>query len=522
MRVRQGAAAALLIVLSSCGSSAPGAKQAPSTSFPSFAARDRATRVADARTLSAKVERSLITLSGLEGRLGGAAAADTAYAALVRATAAGTSAWTAPPKPSRFADYVASDAPLGDAVSVMFQGIVGLYLYPELLVTASNGLEPGRSASQDNALGTVTGTLDKVTVDGSKETTSGLLTAKVRMHMDLAPCPGKDGSFTAKATMSSSIATVDGLNGINVSYDSTVTGQVNDDAELAGWDAQGTTTAGTVTNSRTSSASFRVSETVVSGKNTAASVAIGSLATFVAPDELITNTADLAKLFEGLLSRAVVEAAEKGWKSGRCVSLEPTTAPAKRRGLTPSSTVIITAQPKSKVDGWPVGGTVKATLSGGAAVDPADTKVPATARFTYTAPDQSGKTGTVSLEARSKRGIARAEVSFDTNVAAYEASGGLDAFHGTGTICDLSAPFTIQGTGITQHFTPRNATSGTYRYDGAMAGIAMKGHGTYTVKADANGGTITATGPGQVATPLGVFKSTGTETYTLTPTDKCP
>ena len=48
--------------------------------------------------------------------------------------------------------------------------------------------------------------------------------------------------------------------------------------------------------------------------------------------------------------------AQKAWQSGRCVKLEPTTDPATRDGLDPLQKVAITAAPRSKIDGGPVGG----------------------------------------------------------------------------------------------------------------------------------------------------------------------
>ena len=96
------------------------------------------------------------------------------------------------------------------------------------------------------------------------------------------------------------------------------------------------------------------------------------------------------------------------------MALEPTTDPAKRTGLQPSTSVAISAAPRSKIDGGPVGGAVTATLSGEGAVTPSGTKVPADASFTYTAASTAGKAGKVALEARSRRGVAKAELNFDT------------------------------------------------------------------------------------------------------------
>jgi hypothetical protein len=523
------------LIVAVAGCSGQGASSAPATGSgdvsrsgttelsgdQSYDALDFASHEADARSLSASVERGLITVSGLEKVLGGPAKADAAYTSLVKAVDAETVDWIRPHSFGRFGAFTPTDDPAGAALSVMFSALTGLVMNPESMVVSSNELAPGQSVSiPDSGLGTITGTTERVLADGSKETTSAGLTAKMQIHMDLVPCPEKDGTFTAKASMSTSILTTDGSYGITMSLDSSVKGTVNDDAELASSEGQGTTSSGTVTGSKPSKATFTVSRTIAGGKVTGATVR-PTLGTLLAPDKLIENTADLANMLESFVNGSLLKAAEKGWKSGRCVSLEPTTAPAQRTRLKPAATAIITAQPKSKVDGWPVGGTVKATLSGESAVDPAGTKVPSVARFTYTAPNQKDKTGTVSLEERSKRGVAKADVSFNTNSTSYEAVGGLDEFQGTGTICSLSQPFRIEGSGVTHSYFPTSDTGGTYEYFGTMSGFKVKGKGTYTVKADDKGGTLTATGTGQVKTPAGAVSASGTETYTLTPTDKC-
>jgi hypothetical protein len=103
----------------------------------------------------------------------------------------------------------------------------------------------------------------------------------------------------------------------------------------------------------------------------------------------------------------------------------------------------------------------------------------------------------------------------------YEASGGLDEYHGTGTICSLDQPFTITGSGVTHTFTPTSDEGGTYRYTGSMSGFDVKGSGTYVVKLDGDGGSIAATSRGSVKTPLGWKSAGGTEEYTLTRIDPC-
>ena len=86
---------------------------------------------------------------------------------------------------------------------------------------------------------------------------------------------------------------------------------------------------------------------------------------------------------------------------------------------------------------------------------------------------------------------------------------------------DLGQPFTISGGGNTVTFTPSSEDAGSYTYAGNMGGIGVHGSGTYRVKADDSGGTLTGTGNGCVVTPMGTRCAGGTERYTLTPIAPC-
>ena len=144
----------------------------------------------------------------------------------------------------------------------------------------------------------------------------------------------------------------------------------------------------------------------------------------------------------------------------------------------------------------------------------------ADATFTYVAPGEKDKDASVYFESRSKRGIGKSHVAFDTRESqAYTVEGGADEFHGTGLACGLGSEFTVQGSGVIVKFTPSGAEGGTYSYTGSMSGFAVWGNGRYTVNyQDENAVSIQATGPGSVKTPKGTFTRNGSETYTLTPT----
>ena len=151
-----------------------------------------------------------------------------------------------------------------------------------------------------------------------------------------------------------------------------------------------------------------------------------------------------------------------------------------------------------KQDGVPTGGTVQALLSAGEkAVDPSSTPIPVDAVFEYSASDEPNKTGTVSLEARSKRGVGRVDINFDTNqTAAYQVVGGLDDWQTDTAVCDIMKPFVLTGI-LTMNFT--GGLSGSYEYSGGPFDAA--GSGTYEISlpnGPGQAGTMTGTGEGSV------------------------
>lgn len=238
--------------------------------------------------------------------------------------------------------------------------------------------------------------------------------------------------------------------------------------------------------------------------------------------QLLQSAALLQALIAEFTLRGLGSATGAPWESGRCVKLDVTSNPSKRKGIRPNTAFDIEARPRATADGRPAGGTVTAALRGGSSLQPASGKVPADAKYGYAGPDKKNEEASIAFEARSKRGVGKATLEFDTRqVRAYAAEGGLDDFHGTGTICDLAQQFTISGSGNTVTFTPSSDRGGSYSYQGNMSGIGVSGSGTYTASADEHGGTITGTGNGCVQTPMGTHCGNGTEIYRLTPIAPC-
>jgi hypothetical protein len=235
--------------------------------------------------------------------------------------------------------------------------------------------------------------------------------------------------------------------------------------------------------------------------------------------ELLRATELLQTLMAEVMLRGMGKDAGSPWESGRCIDLKATSSPAKRRGIRPSTAFDLEAMPRAKDGGATVGGTVTATLSGGSSLQPASGKVKADAKYGYTGPEKKDEAANVAFESRSKRGVGRATLEFDTKaLRAYHMEGGAGDFHGVGQVCDLEKSFVVEGGGNTVRFEPASRDGGKYTYSGTMSGFAVHGNGTYRVRyADDVAVSITATGPGTVETPIGPQSAVDTEQYTLTP-----
>jgi hypothetical protein len=464
-----------------------------------YSAMDPAALESVVRTLGASVERKLMTLSGLEEELGGAAAADAAFAELNAAMTSATQRFTSQPNFGRFAANVpgADEAAMGGLV---FGTMMIVQLGTGAAVGATNDLKAGdpsseTAASDDGAAGnssyTVSGSTDKAKLDVGVETTKAGLKGTLTTVITVAPCPDPTGRFTATTKMSASVSRAGGATGWKLAVEATVTGRVGDDAQLVTSDMDMRTQAARFESRKGMFLDLNLTFGQVAGSFDVTGVTINRMNSTVTEDFAREQT-KLSTAMALVAKEKSLEAAKKGWESGRCVKLVPTTTPAKRTGLEPSSTVTILAAPRSKVDGLPTGGTVQATRAGQGSVDPADTKVPADATFVYTAPGEKDQKGAVFLESRSKRGVGKAELYFDTKAGGYAVDQPFGSPGGRihGSICSLDKPFTldleipaVQMTG-TFSFTPAGDSQGSWRYAGTAMGGAAKdaGSGSYSVE----------------------------------------
>lgn len=232
------------------------------------------------------------------------------------------------------------------------------------------------------------------------------------------------------------------------------------------------------------------------------------------PDE-VQRTQQLmqgAQLIQTLFAEMMLRGSGKQapWESGRCVELKVTSNPAKRKGIRPSTAFDLEAMPRAKSDGAPAGGTVTATLSGGSSLQPASGKVPADAKYAYTGPAKKDEEATIRFEARSKRGVGRATLEFDTKekhayrITVFPGCSGVSGKD----ICDLAEPFSIEGRGCAggavsrMKFSPSDAAGGKMDWVTQIDVIRAEFNGTYNVEEKEDAGylhtmlTGCAMGPG--------------------------
>ena len=352
---------------------------------------------------------------------------------------------------------------------------------------------------------------------------------KVKVKTRMTACPDVNGKLEVEVDVDSQM-TVPGKPGVGGYVHSTFTYEryLDDNANLIDSN-EGSAASNRIRMGGTESAGTQFVDLTIgydrSGKATWDEHGKGGFGIFIFDEksgERATQLAqDVFKLMS-LIGEVMVRGigSEAPWASGRCIDLKVTSTPAKRTGLEPATPFQIEAKPRVKADGSPAQGSVKATLSGGSKLTLDGIPIKADSTHAYVGPEEKEKVASIAFESRSKRGIGKAELTFDTKnrKRAYSISGGADEFQGSGEACDLEELFVVEGSGVTVRFVPASAQGGRYSYSGSMSGFAVWGNGTYTVNyQDEVAVSISAQGPGSVKTPKGTYTRNGSETYSLTP-----
>ncbi len=463
------------------------------TDFDSLAADQQNERVNE---LSGDVERQMYEVSGLAQELGSPEAVDDSITQTAQwfaelAEQASTSIGSAALEPQGIRIGVLAQAGVPSLGLGLFGGFLVTTLVGESAVTRTNDGTVGKAELGEGIK--IDASTDRVEVTTQHTSTdkAGVTTTLATRNV-VTPCPKADGTFEASASIDTSSTINNGATGKRVTLDVTINGTVDDNADLVGYDLTSRVQYADFVASRGGFVDLTI-KLPQAGSATGEYTRGGGTVT----SEIVENASALSTLMVVLAGTRLSEAAKMGWESGRCVALQPTVSSGPK-GLQPSASVTINAAPRSKVDGTPTGGTVTALLSGGeAAVDPSSTPVPADAEFNYRAPGEKDKTGQVALEARSRRGVAKATIDFDTEAANYAATydgGGISI---RGTIADLSAPFetvgTFTGGQTTFRYVPTDAESGSVSHsDPCGPGCVAEGSGTYTI-ADTGAGDGTLT-----------------------------
>ncbi len=105
------------------------------------------------------------------------------------------------------------------------------------------------------------------------------------------------------------------------------------------------------------------------------------------------------------------QAAEKFWRSGKCVDLVTS---EESREVDPSEEVEFDVSAKQRFDGGEIERPIIATFTGKESITPeSGTPVDPPASYTFTAGSEDGDKGTIKLEQKSKRGIGRKTLEFE-------------------------------------------------------------------------------------------------------------
>ena len=287
----------------------------------------------------------------------------------------------------------------------------------------------------------------------------GGLKGKVKTTVSLKTCPDAEGKVVAEFESNSSVAA--GGASADSRVKSKVTAFVDDDANLIDdkLDSQSSAQQSTSGGAHVDANDDLSTVTGAAGGKTNAM----SGGATEADGKMAQGMASMGRY----AARQAILAAQKAWQSGKCVKLEVRSDPAKRKGVKPNTAYTLFAEPRAISDGQPTGGTVKATLNGGNRLNPTG-KVKADAKFDYANPEQKEQSATIDFEARSKRGVGKATLEFDTKKGGYRIA--LDNGESI-TTCDITKPFSGKiGAGmITLNFTPSGDKGGSMAFHFANA-----------------------------------------------------
>lgn len=443
------AGAALLAACSSGASSGPSSHQATGSSPASMPAASAealdgpAAEVAAFAALPSDQQEAQLAAASSAAELALLPASDAeAYTAMTTALIAHARRYVADPANGKFGAGPVRAEDIGFG-GMTFAGWVISGMGVGAAINATNGAEAGAPPQSDTRKDrsdsgrsefTVSGSVESASLDWTMTSTVKGMTGNLRLRGKVNPCPDVNGLFEAKVTLDTAGGSDSG--NIASTVDISLSGLVDDTAAVIGYE--------TTTNTRAKSgARGQVADVSLTTTYGANGVSAAKRGDNTAPGGTALDGqqwGNLGMMTETMVIDGLMDGIKNAIGSGRCVTLNAPTSPAKTSELKPSAAVSIAAQPRSKIDGKPTGGTVTGTLNGGASLDPAGSAVNADATFSYVAPDKEDERATVVLESRSIRGVGKAEVPFDTVVIrGYFIGERIPPYHFTAVNCGSAA-----------------------------------------------------------------------------------
>ena len=358
-------------------------------------------------------------------------------------------------------------------------------------------------------------TQDTVTLTTEVKADIAGIKGKVKTTVKMKTCPDAEGKVVAEFESVSRVAA--GGGSASTTLSSSIEKHVDDDANLIedqgdmNSSAQQSTDGGDFVDvSDTISTSTGEVGSKVNGRGGSAS------------DQDVQAAQFMARMGRFAAYQTML-AAQKAWQSGQCIDLQVRSDPAKRKGAKPNTAYTLFAEPRAKSDGAPTRGTVKATLSGEHMLNSRDKKVPADAQFDYQNPEKKDQSATIDFEARSKRGVGKATLEFDTKKSGYRVTGGggdpVDQ-----VVCDIDHSFVLNGKLFGVEFS--GGKSGSYKFVRTpnIPGLSWKAKGGYSIvfpDGEDKPGSMTTNGGGTTSAGGTSRHTTGGETFTLTPAEEC-
>jgi hypothetical protein len=326
-------------------------------------------------------------------------------------------------------------------------------------------------------------------------------------HVDIQGCPDPQGVARASMEFSSSedyfVSSDAGRSGHSWQQDDTADASffADDEANLdhVSFDmktdkaVKGGTRAAGANQSDLTDYTIDAGETVTLGHDGSGQSGAGTFNAHNVTKAEVNDAYHAAEQFIGIAVWTSAKAAEKFWRSGKCIDVVVDPAGG---DVAANATTSVTAKVRHKFDGNELNKPVEATVAGVTSIEPAGQRQPAPATFTYTAGPKPGDAGEVTFKSVSNRGIGETTVKFIVGGGWKTESNGL-----------LQGEETFKGQKC-------NGLAGIWRVDGQVNNPGVKQTATWTATIDGTtlAGTYAYKSKTTTITPLGSIVTTSTGT----------